>query len=91
MTSGPNPPSDGTISKAFVALATERGADKTICPSEVARHVAGPEDAQWRPLMPSIRRLATVLVSQGQIEINKGGKVVNPEQLEGIYRIAIKE
>lgn len=91
MTFGPNPPSDGTISKAIVALATERGADKTICPSEVARHVAGHEEAQWRLLMPSIRRLATDLVADGKIEIKKGGKVVDPERLKGIYRITIKK
>lgn len=85
-----SPPSDATISDAILALATTRGGGKTICPSEVARHVAGPDDTAWRLLMPTIRRLAVHLARQGRIDIKKGGKVVNPENVAGIYRIAIK-
>lgn len=91
MTAESNTPGKAEIREAIVTLATERGAGKTICPSEVARHVAGADEKNWRPLMPSIRTLATELVAQGKVDIKKGGKVVDPQKFEGIYRIAIRK
>ncbi|MEM6387668.1 MAG: DUF3253 domain-containing protein [Pseudomonadota bacterium] len=49
-------PSDDEIAFALLRLAEER-APKTFCPSEVARRLA----ADWRPLMPDIRRVAADL------------------------------
>lgn len=74
------------IAAVIVELAAARGADKTIRPSEVARHLGG---AVWRPLMDPIREQAIRLESEGVIIIKKGGARVDPETLSGIYRIAI--
>jgi len=77
------------ITAAIVELATARGADKTICPSEVARHLGGQDEAVWRPLMDPIRVQAIKLEGDGAIEIKQGGARVDPKTLSGIYRIAI--
>lgn len=50
-------PTDETIAAALLAKAKARGRTKTFCPSEVARELA----ADWRPLMPRIRKIAATL------------------------------
>lgn len=77
------------IATAIVDLATTRGADKTICPSEVARHLGGQDEAAWRPLMDPIREQAVRLVSEGTIVIKQGGERADPKSFSGIYRISI--
>jgi len=85
-----DPAGDAELREAILTLATGRGAEKTICPSEVARHIGGNDETQWRPLMPIIRRLAVELVAKGEVQIKKGGEVVDLDTFDGIYRIAIK-
>lgn len=79
------------IDQAILALATERGSDKTICPSEVARHIGGQDKNDWRPLMSLIRERAENLARGGSIDIKKGGETVNLNDFFGIYRIAISK
>ena len=50
-------PDDAAIRDALMELAQRRGAGKTFCPSEAARALA----ADWRPLMPEVRRVAATL------------------------------
>ena len=78
------------IDEAIIKLATERGANKTICPSEVARHVGGHDEADWRPLMDQIKERAIRLARTGNIEIMKGGEGVDFDDFRGVYRIAVK-
>ena len=81
---------DGEIEATMLRLAAERGAGKTICPSEVARHLAGPNPDDWRPLMQPVRRVAVRLVEQGRIAILRKGKpVADPEDFKGVYRIGL--
>lgn len=77
------------IASAIVELAAARGANKTICPSEVARHLGGQDEAAWRVLMDPIREQAIRLEGDGEIFIKQGGARVDPKSLSGIYRIAI--
>ena len=79
-----------TLSRAMLDLATTRGPDKTICPSEVARRVGGPQHHRWRPLMAPIKDIAVQLAKAGKIDIRQGGKTVDPGDVTGIYRIGIK-
>lgn len=79
------------IDRAIVALATERGADKTICPSEVARHIGGQDGKDWRPLMAKIRERAVKLARVGSIDIKKGGDLVDLNNFSGIYQISISK
>lgn len=80
--------SEPVIREAILAQTTARGADKSICPSEVARAVA-PED--WRSVMTRVRREAIVLAREGQIEILRKGKPVDPsEEIRGVIRLRIR-
>ncbi len=82
---------DDLICDAILRLAAARGADKTICPSEVARHLGGPDEALWRPLMAPIRAQAIRLARDGRVDLRKGGATVAPDDLSGIYRIAYRD
>ncbi len=68
-------------------LAAARGADKSICPSEVARAVAGEHPDQWGPLMQPVRRVAVRLMKEGRLVILRKGKPVDPDDFRGVYRI----
>ena len=81
---------DGAIETAMLTLVATRGADKTICPSEVARHLGGPHPDGWRGLMQPVRRVAVRLAEQGKIAIlRKGASVADLNGFEGVYRIGL--
>jgi hypothetical protein len=44
------------IEATMLRLVAERGAARTICPSEVARALGGPHPDGWGPLMEPVRR-----------------------------------
>ena len=69
----------------ILALVTERGADKTICPSEAARAIGG---ADWREAMPVIHAAARALAEEGAVELRQGGKRCATDGIVGPYRIA---
>ncbi len=62
----------------------QRGSEKTICPSEVAREYA-PEN--WRPLMDTVREIAYELARQGKLDVVQKGRVVDPQQVIGPIRL----
>jgi len=68
-----------------LTLVAERGADKTICPSEAARAIGG---AHWREAMPVIHAAAKALAEEGAVELRQGGKSCGTEGIVGPYRIA---
>lgn len=74
------------ISRAILAMAAERGADKTICPSEVARTLF---DTQWRNHMDQVRQAAIALMQEGKVSITQKGEPVNVEHIKGPVRIKI--
>jgi hypothetical protein len=75
------------IETEMLALITARGPGKTICPSDVARAIAGSESSAWGPLMTPIRRIAVRLASEGRIVILRKGKPVDPADFKGVYRL----
>lgn len=79
------------IKRVTLRLAKERGVNKTICPSEVARHIGGQDEKTWRPMMAPIREQAIRLARDGSIYIKRSGKAVNLDDITGIYRIAISK
>jgi len=80
--------SEPVIREAILAQTIARGPDKSICPSEVARAVAAEE---WRSVMTRVRREAIVLAREGQIEILRKGKPVDPgEEIRGVIRLRIR-
>nr|WP_306267376.1 DUF3253 domain-containing protein [Pararhizobium sp. IMCC3301] len=63
-------------------------AHKTICPSQIARALAGSDEKQWRLLMRPIRTRAIALARADRLVIKRKGKPVDPsEGFKGIYRL----
>lgn len=73
---------------AILSLLAERDPGKSICPSEAARRVAGPEE--WRSLMTAVRTEGRALAAEGLIEVTKKGKPVDPETVKGVIRFRLK-
>jgi hypothetical protein len=77
--------SDERLEDAILRLLDERGAGKTICPSDVARDVGTPDG--WRHLMEPVRAAARRLVGVGTVEITQRGEVVDLDSVRGPVRI----
>ena len=81
---------DAALEETILRLLRERGAGKTICPSEAARAVAGDSTRdQWESLMEPARAAARRLVAQGRVVITQGGVVVDPSTAKGAIRIRL--
>jgi Protein of unknown function (DUF3253) len=65
---------DELIAAALVRLATARGSEKSICPSDAARAAAKAHaDIEWRQLMPRVHTAVERLVAQGCVVILQRG------------------
>lgn len=78
-----------TIEERIRSLCHERGSGKTVCPSEVARDLAGSDEKRWRLLMAPIRAQAVRLAIDGAIVIRRKGRIVDPVAFKGIYRLGL--
>ena len=72
------------LQQAMIELLRQRAAGATICPSEVARLVAGEE---WRARMEDVRAAARLLEAQGLVDITQAGRVVDPSTARGPIRV----
>jgi hypothetical protein len=79
------PPNQASIAAEILRQTAERGSDKSICPSEVARALAG--ESEWRPLMGPVRQAAFALSREGAVEILRKGRPVSPEGVRGVIRL----
>lgn len=80
--------SEPAIRAEMLAQLEARGAEKSICPSEVARALSPTE---WRGLMTRVRREAMVLAREGRIDILRKGKPADPEaEIRGVIRLRIR-
>jgi hypothetical protein len=78
---------EGKIEAAILCLLAERGKGKTICPSEVARAVAGSDERDlWEPLMKPVRAVATRMAGEEKIVITQRGLVVDGASAKGAVR-----
>jgi hypothetical protein len=77
------------ITEEILRQTTARGAEKSICPSEVARALAPEEDA-WRRLMGPVRAAAIRLAREGRVEVLRKGKPVDPSaEIRGVIRLRV--
>lgn len=76
---------DADIEQAIAALLERRGPGKTVCPSEVARALAG--DRAFRPLMDDVRRVAGALADRGVVQATQRGVPVDPRTARGPIRL----
>lgn len=86
-------PIDEEIERAILALCRQRGAPKTICPSEAAKAVGrsggSSDDDGWREWMEPVRMAARRLAHGGAIEITQRGKRVDPDAAKGAIRLRL--
>jgi hypothetical protein len=78
------------LAQEILRQVAARGADKSICPSEVARALM-PDPAPWQRLMAPLREVAFALARQGRLDIlRKGHKVpipADPAAIKGVIRL----
>ncbi len=77
---------ESEIEAGIIRLAGARGADASICPSDVARALA----TEWRCLLGPVRRVAARLAAEGQIDVLRKGKPIDPAALRGVVRLRIR-
>jgi hypothetical protein len=80
-------PSPATIAQEILAQTAACGAGRSICPSEVARALAGGGDGPWQPLLGPVREAALALQQDGAIEILRKGRPVPAEAVRGVIRL----
>jgi hypothetical protein len=77
-----------SLEDLIIRLTTERGADKSICPSEVARLLGDP----WQRHMTPVRQAAIRLAKEGRVEVLRKGKPVESlDEVRGVIRLRIKQ
>ena len=77
---------DNKREETILAMATERGPDKTVCPSEIARALF---PGNWRKHMDEVRTSAIGLQQAGKVTITQKGNPVDVENIKGPIRIRI--
>jgi len=75
------------IEATILALTTQRGPAKSICPSEVARALR----PDWQPLLTEVRRVPCRLATAGQIDILRKGRAVEPAGVKGVIRLRLAQ
>lgn len=78
---------EAALADLMLRLTADRGAGKSICPSEVARTLGSERGTDWHPLMQPVRRVAVKLAREGRIVILRKGKPVDPDDFRGVYRL----
>ncbi|MEO6287450.1 MAG: DUF3253 domain-containing protein [Dyadobacter sp.] len=74
------------IATTILSTAIHRGAEKSTCPSEIARMLF-PDD--WRKHMKDVREVAIDLHNKGSVAITQKGIPVDVNNIEGPVRIKI--
>jgi hypothetical protein len=77
------------VERMILRMVAERGPDRTICPSDAARALAGDKPDEWGPLMQPLRRVAVRLAKEGRLVIYRKGKQADPDDFKGIYRLGL--
>ncbi|MDF2811292.1 MAG: hypothetical protein K0S56_2323 [Microvirga sp.] len=73
----------------MLELVTERGAGRTVGPTEIARALGGDKPEGWGPLMQPVRHTAVRLMKEGRLTILRKGRPVDPEDFKGVYRLTV--
>lgn len=69
-------------------LLLARDPDKTICPSDAAKAIAGPEG--FRPHMDEVRNAARAMVARGELDVTQRGTVVDLDEVRGPIRLRLR-
>jgi len=74
------------ISTTILSVATQRGPEKSTCPSEIARKLF-PDD--WRNHMKNVVDVTIDLHHQGKVMITQKGIAIDVNHIKGPIRIKI--
>ncbi len=86
-----DPGEQARAAQVILALLAARGPDKSICPSEAARALAGEAAGEaWRGQLGLVRRVALRLAAEGRIDVLRKGKPVATADVKGVIRLRIK-
>jgi SpoVK/Ycf46/Vps4 family AAA+-type ATPase len=80
------------LEDVILNLCHERGADKSICPTDAAKAFAaarGEDDLAWRRWLSQVRAAAIGLARQGRLVIYRKGKPADPDDFRGVYRLGL--
>ncbi len=75
------------FSKAILDMLMKRGADKTVCPSEVLAD----DLKKDKVMMEHVRRSARRLAANGVLDITQNGKRVDPTTIKGPIRLRLRK
>jgi hypothetical protein len=76
--------------QAILDLLATRGGEKTICPTDAARVLAGnPKDDSWRAKLAPIKLAAIRLARAEKIDILRKGKPIAPDAVHGVIRLRL--
>jgi hypothetical protein len=78
------------IRDCVVELLVERGAGRSICPSEAAHRLGMQIDWRWQDLMRPVRTVAAALVESGLLEAIQHESVVDIRQVRGPIRLRLR-
>ncbi|MGP4995789.1 DUF3253 domain-containing protein [Glutamicibacter ardleyensis] len=76
--------SDRTAAAIWALLSKRAGT--SICPSDVARIVSGPENS-WRGYVNQVRQITAEMAAQGEVVATQKGKPVEADRVRGPIRI----
>lgn len=80
-------PDDAATEVALLRLAAGCGPGRSISPMDVAQALMPKED--WQRALPVVRRVAVRMAGEGRAIIYRKGKMIDPAELRGVYRIGL--
>ncbi len=86
------PPAESptALEKVIASLCSETPQGRTICPTDAAKAYAaaqGENELAWRSHLSEVRRAAVSLAVAGRLVIYRKGKMVDPYDFRGVYRL----
>jgi Protein of unknown function (DUF3253) len=78
------------IRECVIELLVDRGAGRSICPSEAARLLGMRSGSRWQDLMRPVRTVAAALVEAGVLEVTQHGIVVDIGDVRGPVRLSLR-
>lgn len=79
-----------TLDALIIGLCAHMPPGRTICPTEAAKAFAesrGENELGWRSHLSEVRRVAVRLALEGRLVITRKGKIVDPNDFRGVYRL----
>jgi len=84
------PPDSPALAAIIEELCAMAPAGRTICPTDAAKAFAearGEDELGWRSHLAAVRRTSVRLALEGRLVIYRKGKVVDPTDFRGVYRL----